>query len=99
MANHEKKRILAADADDLRRLVNRATDSVYDFCLRISGDSRLARALTAQALSQALRGIPVTDPVTFFSAAVIVMTIAAIAIAIPSIRILRLNPVVALRSS
>jgi ABC-type antimicrobial peptide transport system permease subunit len=48
---------------------------------------------------QMVWGIPVTDPLTFLSAAAIVLTIAVVAIVIPSIRILKLNPIVALRSS
>jgi putative ABC transport system permease protein len=48
---------------------------------------------------QMVWGIPVTDLLTFLSAAAIVLTIAVVAIIIPSIRILKLNPITALRSS
>jgi ABC-type antimicrobial peptide transport system permease subunit len=58
----------------------------------------LARAGGA-LVRQMVWGIPVTDPLTFLGAAAIVLTIAVVAIVIPSIRILKLNPIVALRSS
>jgi predicted permease len=58
----------------------------------------LALARAGSTVMQSLVwGVATTDPVTFASAAVMVLVVAAVATLVPSIRILRLNPIRALR--
>jgi predicted permease len=58
----------------------------------------LARASTTLARSL-IWGVQPTDPLTFVGAALIALTVAALAVVIPTIRVLSLNPVDALRST
>ena len=63
----------------------------------ISAGLLLART-GAVLLRSLVWGVQTTDPVTFVGAAVVVAAVAVLAVVIPTLRILRLNPIEALRS-
>jgi hypothetical protein len=64
----------------------------------ISAGLLLART-GAVLLRSLVWGVQTTDPLTFVGAAVVVAVVAVLAVVIPTLRIFRLNPIEALRSS
>jgi ABC-type lipoprotein release transport system permease subunit len=58
----------------------------------------LARA-SAVLVRSLIWGVQPTDPLTFAGAALLGLTVATVAVVIPTIRVLSLNPIEALRHS
>jgi len=56
-----------------------------------------AGRLVANLLRHMVWGVPIGDPLTFVSAGGTVLAVALIAALVPSLRIVRLNPIKALR--
>jgi ABC-type antimicrobial peptide transport system permease subunit len=89
---------MALGATAARASVAAATPGITLAAIGIVIGLAAARGVST-LLRHFLWGVTVGDPVTFVSAAGIVFAIAVVAVVVPALRIVRLNPIRALRSS